>query len=615
MQRDLNALDAMPNLPTLFFDTAQARKRKPFLWDKVDGKYKSRTYRQTMEEVINLARGLRDLGIEAGDRVVICSENRPEWAIADIAIMAIGAIAVPAYTTNTTTDHLHILSNSGAKGAIVSTRELASKLMPAAIDSGSCRFIATIEPLLIRQKLPIDVHAYEAIIDHGAGLEDDIVEEARALARQSTACIIYTSGTGGTPKGVELSHGAILCNATGAYDVLSEGWSVGEEVFLSFLPMTHSYEHSAGLWCPIAMGAQIYFAEGAEKLADNLAEARPTVMTAVPRLLEALRARVLRGLRTAPAMRQSLFHRTLDIGKRKITDPASLTFGDKMLDGFLERTVRNQVRNRFGGRLKAFVSGGAALHEEVGMFFEALGVTVLQGYGQTEAAPVISVNRWADRQLHAVGKPMRGVDVQIANDGEIIVRGELLMNGYWNNAAETKKTIVDGWLHTGDIGEFDAIGRIRITDRKKDIIVLSGGDNVSPARVEGFLTLQTEIGQAMVIGDKRPHCAALVVPDAEWLIDFKKETGKEGTLAELADDPDLHKALSAAVSRVNSELSNIEKVRKFAVATAEFTTDNAQMTPSMKVRRHVVKQDYESVLEALYPAEKKKTALVETSAD
>ncbi|MGB1155449.1 MAG: AMP-dependent synthetase/ligase [Alphaproteobacteria bacterium] len=615
MQRDLNALDAMPNLPTLFFDTAQARKRKPFLWDKVDGKYKSRTYRQTMEEVVNLARGLRDLGIEAGDRVVICSENRPEWAIADIAIMAIGAIAVPAYTTNTTTDHLHILSNSGAKGAIVSTRELASKLMPAAIDSGSCRFIATIEPLLIRQKLPLDVHAYEAIIDHGAGLGDDIVEEARALARQSTACIIYTSGTGGTPKGVELSHGAILCNATGAYDVLSEGWSVGEEVFLSFLPMTHSYEHSAGLWCPIAMGAQIYFAEGAEKLADNLAEARPTVMTAVPRLLEALRARVLRGLRTAPAMRQSLFHRTLDIGKRKINDPASLTFGDKVLDGFLERTVRNQVRNRFGGRLKAFVSGGAALHEEVGMFFEALGVTVLQGYGQTEAAPVISVNRRADRQLHAVGKPMRGVDVQIANDGEIIVRGELLMNGYWNNAAETKKTIVDGWLHTGDIGEFDAIGRIRITDRKKDIIVLSGGDNVSPARVEGFLTLQTEIGQAMVIGDKRPHCAALVVPDAEWLIDFKKETGKEGTLAELADDPDLHKALSAAVSRVNSELSNIEKVRKFAVATAEFTTDNAQMTPSMKVRRHVVKQDYESVLEALYPAEKKKTALVETSAD
>ena len=614
MQRDVSSLDAMPNLPTLFFETAESRKRRPFLWEKVDGKYKSRTYRQTMEEVVHLARALRDLGVGPGDRVVICSENRPEWAIADIAIMSLGAIAVPAYTTNTTTDHLHILSNSSAKGVIVSSRDLAKRLMPAAIDSGVCQFVASIEPLLIRQKLPLEVHAYEALIAHGKELKDDIVDFARSIDREATSCIIYTSGTGGTPKGVELSHGAILCNATGAFDVLNDGWSVGEEVFLSFLPMTHSYEHSAGLWCPIAMGAQIYFAESAEKLAENLAEARPTIMTAVPRLLEALRARVLRGLRTAPAMRQSLFHRTVDIGRRRLTDPASLTLGDKMLDGLLERTVRKQVRNRFGGRLKAFVSGGAALHEEVGMFFEALGVTVLQGYGQTEAAPIISVNRRGDRQLDAVGKPMRGVDVQIANDGEIIVRGELLMNGYWNNPEETEKTIVDGWLHTGDIGEFDAIGRIKITDRKKDIIVLSGGDNVSPARVEGFLTLEAEIGQAMVIGDKRPHCAALIVPDAEWLIEFKKETGKSGSLADLADDPDLYKALSAAVSRVNQELSNIEKVRKFAVATAEFTTDNAQMTPSMKVRRHVVKQDYASTLEGLYPAEKKKTALVEASA-
>lgn len=614
MQRDVSTLDAMPNLPTLFFETAVARKRRPFLWQKVDGKYKSRSYREVMDEVIHLARALRDLGIEAGDRVVICSENRPEWAIADIAIMSLGAIAVPAYTTNTTTDHLHILGNSGAKGVIVSSRDLAKKLMPAAIDSGVCQFVASIEPFLIRQKLPLEVHAYEALIAHGKELNDDIVEFARGIAREATSCIIYTSGTGGTPKGVELSHGAILCNSTGAYDVLNDGWTVGEEVFLSFLPMTHSYEHSAGLWCPIAMGAQIYFAESAEKLAENLAEARPTIMTAVPRLLEALRARVLRGLRTAPAMRQSLFHRTLDIGRRKLKDPGSLTFGDKMLDGFLERTVRKQVKNRFGGRLKAFVSGGAALHEEVGMFFEALGVTVLQGYGQTEAAPIISVNRREGRQLDAVGKPMRGVDVQIANDGEIIVRGELLMNGYWNNSEETEKTIVDGWLHTGDIGEFDASGRIRITDRKKDIIVLSGGDNVSPARVEGFLTLEPEIGQAMVIGDKKPHCAALLVPDAEWLIDFKKETGKSGSLTELAEDPALYKALSAAVNRVNQDLSNIEKVRKFAVATAEFTTDNAQLTPSMKVRRHIVKQDYASTLEGLYPAEKKKTALVEASA-
>lgn len=611
MQRDVTALDAIPNLPTLFFETAKARKRKPFLWEKVDGAYQSRTYGETLDDVIHLARGLRDLGVKAGDRVVICSENRPEWAIADIAIMALGAIAVPAYTTNTTGDHLHILSNSGAKGAIVSSRDLAKRLLPAAIDSGTCRFIASIKPLLIKQELPLDVHAYEAVVAHGKELKDDIVGEAQALRRESSSCIIYTSGTGGTPKGVELSHGAILCNATGALDVLKDGWTVGEEVFLSFLPLTHSYEHSAGLWCPIAMGAQIYFAEGAEKLADNLAEARPTIMTAVPRLLEALRMRVLRGLRTAPALRQRLFHRTLDIGRRKIIEPGSLTLGDKLLDAVLERLVRSQVRGRFGGRLKAFVSGGAALHEEVGYFFEALGVTVLQGYGQTEAAPIISVNRRADRQLDAVGRPMRAVEVKIAEDGEILVQGELLMTGYWNNQAATDETIVDGWLHTGDIGEFDAAGRIRITDRKKDIIVLSGGDNVSPARVEGYLTLEPEIGQAMVIGDKKPHCAALLVPDPEFLIDFKRQHGKTGGLEDLADDPDLSKALAAAVSRVNQDLSNIEKVRKFAVAKAEFTTDNAQLTPSMKVRRHVVKEDYAELLAGLYPADQSKTAPME----
>ncbi len=518
--------------------------------------------------------------------------------------MVAQGITVPAYTTNTIDNHVHVLSDSGASIAIVSNASLAQRLLPACETVGIETVIA-MEPLGEAVPDGIAVHDFEALIEGHAGEAAMARARERALApkREDMACIIYTSGTGGAPTGVMLSHGNMICNVMGADHFLRglPGLKEGEEVFLSFLPLSHSYEHTVGQFIPMAIGAKVYHAEGLDKLIQNIAEVRPTIMTAVPRLYESIRGRILHGAAQAGGMKEKLLHKAADIGARRYDDPASLGLGDRLIDPLLNKLVRRKVRERFGGRLKAFVSGGAPLNPDVGKFFIALGMQVLQGYGQTESAPVVSVNLPERNKLDTVGPPLKGVEVKIAEDGEILVRGELVMLGYWNQPEKTAETVKDGWLHTGDIGELDADGYLKITDRKKDIIVNSGGDNISPQRVEGVLCLQPEVGQAMVYGDKRPHLVALVVPEPEWLKGWAKEQGKPGQdLAALRDDPDLHKMLMAAVDRSNMELSVIEKVRRIVLPDEPFTIDNAMLTPSMKIRRHVIKQVFHDRLEGLY---------------
>ena len=588
-----------PNLVDMFFGRADDRGESPFLWAKAQGAYHALTWRETAAQVSELARGLRSLGVEPGDRVVLVSENRPEWLIADLAIMAAGAITVPAYVTNTENDHLHVLADSGAKGAIVSTKRLARRFLPAAAKTDALTFVVTMEDSGADKHAGVAIHHWPDVLAQGGGQHWNVIEEARGWKNDDTACIIYTSGTGGAPKGVMLSHGAILHNCEGATDALEE-LGLGEEVFLSFLPLSHSYEHTAGQFFPVSIGAQIYYAEGVETLGTNMVEARPTIMTAVPRLYEMLHARILRGVEKTGGFKEKLFRKALDLGAKRYHTPHGMGLSDTLVDGVLEKLVRDKVRARFGGRLKALVSGGAPLNHDIGLFFTALGLRILQGYGQTESAPVISVNRPMGPKVHTVGPPLKDVEVRIAGDGEILVRGGLVMQGYWGNEDATRDTVKDGWLHTGDIGEIDPDGHLRITDRKKDIIVNSGGDNLSPQRVEGLLTLEREIGQAMVFGDKRPHLVALLVPDAEWLEGWAKDAGKGGDLEALREDADLHKALSAAVDRVNKNLSNIEKVRRFIVADEPFGIENGQMTPTMKIRRHVIKERWGTELEALY---------------
>jgi len=573
------------SLPELFFDQAAKLGDKPFLWAKREGLYRPLAWAEVARRVKDLSRGLRAQGVRPGDRVLLVSENRPEWFIADFAIMAAGAITVPAYTTNLPSDHRHVLTNSGAVLALVSTAALARRLFPALAEAPDCRAVACLDdPGDTSSARP--VLRWAALEAAGAELPDDVAESVARIRRTDTAIFIYTSGTGGVPKGVMLSHGNILSNCAAAYDLLVS-LGLGDEVFLSFLPLSHSYEHTAGLCFPMSIGAQIYYAESVESLLTNLAEARPTIMTAVPRLYETMHTRIRLGLAKQKPLQRKLFAETLRLGLKRHKEGKPLTLWERIKDWGLERLVRNKFRQRFGGRLKAFVSGGAALNPDIGWFFQALGLTLLQGYGQTESSPVVSANRPQLVKMPSVGPALAGVTVRIAADGEILVRGELVMQGYWQDPDATAHAIRDGWLHTGDIGHIDADGCIFITDRKKDILVLSGGDNVSPARVEGRLTLEDEIEQAMVYGDRKPNLVALLVPSRDF--------------AQRYPDPAAaHEAMSQVLDRVNRELSVIEKVRRFALAPEPFSTENEMLTPTMKIRRHKIKATYGPLLEGLY---------------
>ncbi|MEA3034441.1 MAG: long-chain acyl-CoA synthetase [Sphingomonadales bacterium] len=596
--RKMRQFEHFPNLVTMFFTRAAEKGEAPFLWAKVDKKWRPISWRETAERVASLAAALRKLGLREGDMVMLVSENRPEWCIADLAIMAAGCVTVPAYTTNTERDHQHIIDDSGARAVIVSTHKLAKSVLPAAQRSSGCEHVIGIEALPGGQTSNIQYHDWATLI---ASEPPDVAACAAGadFGRGDLACLIYTSGTGGAPRGVMLHHGAMLHNVEGCLAVIAEDFGWDDEVFLSFLPASHAYEHSGGQMFPIGLGAQIYYAEGIEKLAANIEETKPTIMVVVPRLFEVLRQRILKEVEKQGKLPAYLMKRALDIGAKDYA--GTLPVWDRPMNFLLDRTLRPRIGAKFGGRIKAMVSGGAPLTPEVGIFFHALGLTFLQGYGQTEAGPVISCNRpRAGIKLDTVGPPLKNTEVRIAEDGEILVRGELVMKGYWRNPGLTERTIVGGWLHTGDVGHVDDKGRIVITDRKKDLIVLDKGDNVAPQRVEGMLTLQPEIAQAMVHGDRRPYLVGLIVAEADWTAEWAKANGKANDPAALRDDPAYHRGLAEAVDRVNGQLSVIEKVRRFILADAPFSVDNEQLTPSIKIRRHVLKQVYGERLDALY---------------
>jgi len=580
-------LEHFPNLVTMFLARAREKRDLPFLWRKVEGQWQSINYAEAARQVATLADSLKRIGLKPGDRVMLVSENRPEWLIADLGIMAAGCITVPTYTTNTTRDHQHILANSEASAVIVSTQKLARTLVPAVLFASECKHIISIDEIITGQSPDVaQFHHWKDLIAGGSDI-GALEQRMAEVKRGDLACIIYTSGTGGAPRGVMQHHGMVLQNVEGCIDIIANDFGWDDEVFLSFLPASHAYEHSGGQHFPVALGGQIYYAESLEKLAANIEEVRPTIMVVVPRLFEMLRAKIMKQVEKDGGLPAYLMHRALSIeGKRYAGKSVPW---DLPMDGVLSLTLRKKVRRKFGGRMKAMVSGGAPLNPDVGLFFQAMGLPMLQGYGQTEAGPVISCNRpKAGIRMETVGPPLRNTEVRIATDGEIMVRGEGVMKGYWRNADESARVLQDGWLATGDVGHLDEQGRIVITDRKKDLIVNDKGDNVSPQRVEGMLTLQPEILQAMVYGDRQPHLVALLVPDSEEMKRFE------------GDEAGMTKALSKAVDRVNAELSVIEKVRRFILADESFSVENDQLTPSMKIRRHVIRAAYGERLEALY---------------
>ncbi len=485
-----------PNLAAMMLALARAWPNRRMLRHFRDGGWHSVTWGEFGRRTASAAFRLREMGVSAGDRVVIVADNRPDYLIAEAALMAIRAVPVPTYTTNTIADHAHVLRDCGARAAIVGNPAQRAALAEAAA-------IADGLDLLLVMDSP------EWAADHRRKRlrSMTLAAEADLIPGGALACLIYTSGTGGAPKGVMLPHRAILSNCAGAFELLRT-LPIGDDIYLSFLPLSHSYEHTVGQYFLPSIGAEIVYCRGVEHLAADMAAIRPTIMTVVPRVLEVIRGRVLAQIARAPAWRRKLFDYALQSGLRRLDGGRRSLLG-RAMDPLLDRLVRRQVRDRFGGRLKGVMSGGARLEPEVGRFFLALGIPVLQGYGQTEAGPVIAANPPHAIRIDTVGPPLRGVELRIADDGEILVRGDLVMAGYWGQPEATAAAIEDGWLHTGDIGVLEADGYLRITDRKKDMIVLSGGENVSPARVEGMLVAEPEIAQAVVLGDGKPALSAL----------------------------------------------------------------------------------------------------------
>ncbi len=548
-----------PNLPAMMFARAREWPDKPMLRVFRGGEWATIRWAAFAREAAALARGLRARGIVPGDRVLVCSENRPEYPVAETALMAIRAVPVPAYVTNTVEDHGHLLRDSGARAAIVSK--------PALVDR--VRAAGPLDLLVSMDDAPGGV-AWSSLVADDAP-PDDIALEASSIPEAALACLLYTSGTGGAPKGVMLSHRAILSNCAGAV-VLLAPMGLCEETYLSYLPSAHCYEHTVGLFFMPSIGVEVAYSRGVEHLAADMQALRPTVLTAVPRVLEVIRARVLTQLAREPAWRRGLFERALAAGLKRL-DGARLNLLERAADPLLDRLVRAKVRARFGGELKGIMSGGAALDPELGRFFLALGLRIMQGYGQTEAGPVISANPPDAIRIETVGKPLLGVAARIADDGEILVRGDLVMDGYWNRPDDTRAAIEDGWLRTGDIGTLDPEGYLRITDRKKDMIVLSGGENVSPIKVEGVLMAQPEIEQAVIAGEGQSSLSALLVA---------------------ADGCDAA-AVAAGLARANAHLSITERIRHHAVVPA-FTLENGLLTPSQKIRRALVLRSYAEVL-------------------
>ena len=574
-------LDKLNNLIELFSHQAEKQNKESIFlqWLNPNNK-KSYTWEETQKNILKLSKIIRE-NIKEGDRCLLVSENRPEWFVSDMAIMLSGGITVPAYTTYTEDDYKYLIEDCEPSLLIVSNNELLKKINNTINEKRFIKKVITLDEVnnVIHD---LDIINKDKYLDFNLILKNDLLDEDKIqnekLKRTSPACIIYTSGTGGNPKGVILSHGGILNNLVGACEIMKPLFS-SRPVFLTWLPLSHSYEHCVQ-FAQIAVGAKVFYAEKIEKLLENISEAKPTIMTAVPRFYQNLYNKININLKKQTGFKAKLIEETLRLGKKKLLNQ-KMTFSEKLLNLIVETLVRKKIKKQFGGNLKAFVSGGGALDQDIGEFLNSVGLPTLQGYGLTETSPVVSCNPIHKIKVETVGPPFKGNQVKIAEDGEILVKGENVMLGYWNKKEETEKVIINGWLHTGDIGEIDPEdGYLKITDRKKDIIVSAGGDNISPAKIENMITNEPEIDQCMVYGDKKNYLVALVVPSKDFLHEKEK--------------------INNVIEKINKKLTLLEKIKKIQLIDENFSIENGLMTPTMKVKRKKVTEKYKNQLEELY---------------
>ncbi len=563
-----------------FLQTERYQKEEHLFYNNLDKKkFQKYSWLDTKNSVLKLAIFLNQKNIKKGDRILLVSENRPEWLIADLAILLNSAITVPNYTTYTVNDFAFTINDCKPTGLIVSSTQLLKNILLAAKKINyNFNFIIFLNQNNEPSQENI-VNFYD-IVKKEIDIEQTKIffkENNKKLTRKDPACIIYTSGTQGTPKGVVLSHGGILKNCEGALEFL---YFIKEQknIFLTWLPLSHSYEHTVQ-FVQLSLGAKIFYSESLDKLLTNLKIAKPTIMTAVPRFYTNLVHKIKINLQNQSNFKKKIFNKTLELGEKKILFK-KMTFFEKFINLILDIIVRKKIKKQFGGEIKAFISGGGPLDYNIGIFLNSLGLPTLQGYGLTEASPVVSCNSIDKIKVDTVGKIFKDVEVRIATDGEILVKGENVMLGYWNNKSETEKILRDNWLYTGDIGEIDGEGYLKITDRKKDIIVNAGGDNIAPSKIENLLANYPEIIQSYIYGDKKNYLVALIVVPKE-LEDRKNK-------------------IQFIIDKVNNELSIIEKIKKFIIIDDPFTIENEMLTPTMKIRRHHIKKIFGDQLEKLY---------------
>ena len=557
------------NLIELFLNRYHIENKDKIFLQSLKNQNLKFTWKQTFDAIQKFSYYL-DRYISPNDRCLLISENRPEWLIADLSIMLSKGITVPTYTTYTKRDY-EFLINDCKPSVIIVSDAIQSKKIKDIINK-----YTFIKKVISFENVKEDNITFIGKIFSETYNQEKNLKDIN-LSRKDIACIIYTSGTQGNPKGVMLSHGGILNNCEGSTKLLREIISEKPK-FLTWLPLSHSYEHTVQ-FVQIAVGAKIFYAESIDKLVKNMNDCSPDIMTAVPRFYQNLFQKISTTFKKATGIKKFLVNSTLRLGK-KIFLKQKLSKIEKLLNFFCQILVRKKIKSQFGGELKAFISGGGALDFKVGVFLNSIGLPTLQGYGLTETSPVVSCNPISDIRIETVGPPFEGNEVKIADDGEILIRGENVMLGYWNNSIETDKVIKNGWLYTGDIGQFDN-GFLKITDRKKDILITPGGDNISPVKIENDLTKIDFIEQALVYGDNKPFLVALIVLNNNYK-DINYEMIKE------------------EIEKMNKELSKIEKIKKFFVLNNQFSIENGFMTPTLKLKRYKVIQEYKKELEKLY---------------
>ena len=577
----------MNTLTQLFFENSLLYQNKTLFGFKKDGEWSHISWNEASDLVQDLSLGLHEIGVRKNDKISIIAENSYKWCVVDLAIISLGAITVPGYTTSNEDEIFYLLSHSEASVVFLNSKLLSTieNILPK-LDK--IKHIVCIDEVK-STKLNKTINSFDNLIDKGSkslGKSSFKKDTLYKVKEDDVVSIIYTSGTSSKPKGVMLTHKSIISNILGANELVKE-LEVKDHKFLSIIPLSHAYEHTAGFFLPILIGAEIFFNENRDQIVNDLLSVKPSLMTAVPRLYEVLHKKINNQLSNQSKITQKLFSKTIELGTKKF-EKHELLFIEKLQDFALDKLVRKKIQKKFGGNLKAFISGGAALNEQIGLFFQSLGINILQGYGQTECSPLISCNPINNIKINSVGPVIKGIDIKLSKQNEILVKGNSLMKGYWKDKKNTNNTIIDGWLHTGDLGSIDEDGYLYISGRINEMIVNSGGENIAPVPIENLLMSYDEIEQALVCGHNRPFLISVLIPNETLLKANRSNVNKMKT------------DFQNIINNVNKQLSQNKKIRKFILSDKLFSIENSQLTPTLKMKRRVIEAFYKDEIESLY---------------